>query len=452
VRGGAVVVASLLTVVAAVPALAGGVVGDPQPELAQFSVPNPSDGGGGGTVMPDGTIVLAWPLTDTSLRVCTLDPGSRKCVTLVSLANDAGQSLYGPPAVVATGGQHVSVLVADEHDTISYNSTNDGHSFTGPIEVGSMDVPVTSAVAGGQVVTGGYVPAQGFTVQTIDPTGPLNSTAAVLPAVGCDYAPSVSSYDNGVLAACNNLTNTYVYYAHAGSDFNEASSYTLVDTIRNQQVVTLSGRAILTVPSDSLTTGGIISFFGGSSFGSDHRVPDSAAGDDGYWTMQLTGATAHVFFLGRRDSYDVIQETTTTGATWSHQVLYGSAIDSDLLVPVLGPTGAGQVFETEGTPQLCQPILNQQSVRIALARTRVKAGVRGVVIGHVGPHLLNELVTLEKLRAGKWYPAYSTRETASGTFRFTVPGVSASYRAVVNYKPGYYEYGYSNAVTLTVVR
>jgi hypothetical protein len=110
------------------------------------------------------------------------------------------------------------------------------------------------------------------------------------------------------------------------------------------------------------------------------------------------------------------------------------------------------VFETQGSPQLCQPILNEQSVHIAFASSRVKTGTHGVVIGHAGPHLPSELVTLEKLRAGKWYPTSATRETATGTFRFTVPAVSATYRAVVTYKPGYYQYGYSNAATLTAVR
>jgi hypothetical protein len=42
-------------------------------------------------------------------------------------------------------------------------------------------------------------------------------------------------------------------------------------------------------------------------------------------------------------------------------------------------------------------------------------------------------------------------ESAAGTFATSVPGVTRTYRAVLNQRPGYYEYGYSNAVTLVAV-
>ena len=68
--------------------------------------------------------------------------------------------------------------------------------------------------------------------------------------------------------------------------------------------------------------------------------------------------------------------------------------------------------------------------------------------GSVSPRLKNQLVTLEKLVHGRWYAVRTTHESAAGKFAFTVPGVTETYRAVVAYKPGYYEYGYSNSVTL----
>jgi hypothetical protein len=61
------------------------------------------------------------------------------------------------------------------------------------------------------------------------------------------------------------------------------------------------------------------------------------------------------------------------------------------------------------------------------------------------------VVTLEYLRAGRWYPRGTAHESTTGTFTFSVPGVTRTYRAVLNQRPGYYEYGYSNAVTLVAV-
>lgn len=446
-------VAALVALPASAALAGGGVVGNPQPELAQFTVSAADVAAGGGTVLPDGNLVLAFPISDTAFRVCMLHPGSRSCVSMATLANDSNETLYGPPAVIATGGAHVSVILADASHTISYNSADDGKVFTGPVAVGSLDERVVATDAGGHIVTAGIDPHQGLVIQTVTPTGPLNSAEAVIPQPGCNYNPSISTFNGGVLVACDNLSHTYVYFAAAGSSFNDVSKYTHVATIAGQQAVDLSGNALLTSPSNSLATGGIIAFFNGSSFGATHRVPDSKAGDDGYWSMQKTGATSHVFFEGRRTgAYHLIEESTADGVHWSGQTNYGPAVTSPAPTPVLGPTGSGLVFETDATPQLAQPILNAQSVHVAFAAARVKAGMHGLLKGTAAPHLVNQEVTLERLSRGRWYPAASTHESAAGTFHFVVAGATATYRCVVSYKPGYFLYGYSNAATLTAVR
>jgi hypothetical protein len=447
-------VVALVVVGSISPALAGGgTVGNPQPELARFSVSATSDGGGGGIVLPDGTIVFAWPATGTSMQVCTLHPGSRSCVTRATLAGDGNSPLYGPPIVLATGGADVSVIVTDQTDNITYNSTNDGHTFSAPRHVGTLYSTSTGVDTGGQVVVAGIDPHQGFVIQDINPNGSQNTNEAVLTAGGgCNYNPSISAYNGGVLVACDDLTNTYIWYAPHGDNFSSTGSYTQVGVFHGDQAVDLSGNALLTVPSNSLTSGGVIAFFTGTHFATGHRVPDSKAGDDGYWSMQEVGPTAHVFFEGRRDGYDLIHEATADGVHWSGQTLYGSAINSSDPIPVLGPTSAGQVFESDGNPQLSQPILNGQGVHISIAPPRVKDGVHAVVHGTAAPRLTNQAVTLERLIRGRWYPVTGTHESAAGTFTFTIPGATDTYRAVVNYKPGYWQYGYSNPATLTAVR
>jgi hypothetical protein len=42
-----------------------------------------------------------------------------------------------------------------------------------------------------------------------------------------------------------------------------------------------------------------------------------------------------------------------------------------------------------------------------------------------------------------------TTESSAGKFSFTLPGETDTYRVTVAYDPGYYQYGYSNSVTLT---
>lgn len=44
----------------------------------------------------------------------------------------------------------------------------------------------------------------------------------------------------------------------------------------------------------------------------------------------------------------------------------------------------------------------------------------------------------------------TTHESAVGTFKFTVGSVARTYRVVVAGKPGYYQYGCSSQVKLTV--
>jgi hypothetical protein len=178
-------------------------------------------------------------------------------------------------------------------------------------------------------------------------------------------------------------------------------------------------------------------------------VPDSKAGDDGYFAMQDTDGTVHVFFLGRRDGYDLFEDSTGNGVTWT-QRRFASAISSGDLVPVLAGSGIGVVYEADSPSRiLAQPILDAQSVRISLKHSRVRAGHSTKLTGSVSPRLKNQLVTLERLSGKRWYTVSTTRESATGKFSFTVPGVTRTYRAVVADKPGYYEYGYSNSVKLT---
>ncbi|HEV3212173.1 MAG TPA: hypothetical protein VGZ03_02130 [Acidimicrobiales bacterium] len=444
---------------AATPALAGGgTVGDPQPELAQFRVGS-TGGNGTGAVLPNGNLVLATPSkSGTTIAVCVLHPGGRSCASTATLsANKAGgqDTFYGTVEVIASGGSDVEVVALDccnigPDGAVIFDSTDGGLTFTGLKKAGTIASIGAATYAGGSIVVGSFSQG-GLQVQALapDPSTPQMSFAVPIP--GTDGDTSLTTYHGGVLVASDNLKNTYVEYATAGSGLNTSGSYVRVGTFGNELVTAVSGSALLTDPGGSLTGGERLRFFNGTSFGPPHKVPDAKLGDDGYFALQQVGATVHVFFLGRRNGYDVFEETTTDGVHWSALHQFGAAIGSSSLVPVLGPTGAGVLYATAGFPLLAQPILNVQGVHVALAATRVKVGHATVLRGTASPHLVSQGVTLEQLHGGRWYGVRSTKEHANGTFTFGVAGATATYRAVVNERPGYFQFGYSNAATLTAL-
>jgi hypothetical protein len=450
--------ATLLTVGMVTPALAAGVVGDPQPELAQFTVGS-TGGLGTGTVVAGGQLVLASPSkSGTTIGVCVLRPGARACTHRITLHAHAGDTFSGTTEVFSYGTE-VTVVALDcctigSNGVVEYVSTDGGATFIGPLEAGNLASIGAGTQVGAQVVVATYSQLGGTGVQAFSLSqGTPVTSSATLAAAFDDGNTALSTDNGGVLVASDDTTNTHVEFAKSGSDFNATAAYKSVGTFPNELVSAASGNALLTDPGGSLTGGERLRFFNSATnkFGPGHKVPDTREGDDGYFTMQDVHGTVHVFFEGRRYGYDVFTETTRDGVHWTPLVQFGSAIVSSSLSPVLGPTGAGLLFENDGTPLRAQPILNRQSVHITLSAHRVKAGHTVTLHGQAEPHLAGLVVTLEYLRAGRWYPMKTGHESAAGTFATSVPGVTRTYRAVLNQRPGYYEYGYSNAVTLVAV-
>ncbi|MFZ2057053.1 MAG: hypothetical protein WAV54_06565 [Acidimicrobiales bacterium] len=439
-------------------------VGDPQPELALFNVGAAGGGSGSGVVLPDGTLVLVSPShSGTTAAVCRLHPGNRRCASTATLKAYKGgghQDGFGGVAeVLATGGTDVSVVLEDccyipnPHGggAVVFNSTNDGRTFSKEIPAGDIGGVDAATFADGQVVVGPSSTGS-FEVQAF-PTKPATVvTSFAVPNSREDGDTSLTTYHGGVLVASDDTNgNTLVEYAPSGTKFNSTSSYHSVGIFKGQDLAAVSGSALLTYSANSLTHGAFLRFFNGKTFGSAHRVPEPATGDDGYWNLQETGAVAHVFFLNRRHGYDIYSESTGDGLRWSPLTIYNTAVTSSSLMPVLGLSGAGLLYETDSKPLLAQPILNAQWVAIKLAASRVYIGTPTLLSGQAAPHLTGQVVTLEKLSTGRWYNVATTHESSAGKFSFAVPGTTETYRAVVSYEPGYYLYGYSNHVLLTAV-
>jgi hypothetical protein len=372
----------------------------------------------------------------------------------VTLHAHAGDTFSPTPQVLITGPADVSIVASDcctigPDGVVVFSSTDGGATYVGPTQAGDIGGVTTGTVAGGQLVVANNQ-SPNYQIQAFPPNPPSPAAAAATPDSHIAGDTALATDKNGVLSAQDDLTDTYVYFAAAGANFNASASYHHVATIKNQDTVAASGNAVLTAPGGSITGKDRLWFFNGKSLSGNYKVPDTRLGDDGYFAMKEVRGTVYVFFLGRRNHYDLYEERTRNGRTWTPLEHYASAIKSEDLVPVLNGIGAGLVFEAQSPkPLLAQPIMVPQHVHVKLLRTHVTAGHGTKLTGSATPRLRHQLITLEVERHGHWYRVKTTHESKTGSFSFSVPAATHTYRVVVADKPGLYQFGYSNSVTLT---
>ena len=452
------------------PPLAGGTTetGSPQPELSVFSTHyKGSSPTTGGTVLSNGDIAFAssGPSSD-EIKVCVVDPGSSTCSSTATITGPSGLSLTGL-SLVSVDGSEVTVLTqvqgtydADIYPIVAYTSNNGGQTFpTDPVIVSDDLYGIDSAtVTNGQVVIASSDPHTGLEVEQVDLSGGSPSYALV--SSDTSENASITAYgSDGILVGNDDTTNAHVWYSTG--NFNTAGDYDEVGAFTNRKMDNLSGDAVLL--STGISTVGRIAFFNGTAFGSASKVPDTLAGDDTSGVLGETGDAAgrsdtgayHVFFEGRRNSYDLIEETATlSGSTpsWSSQTFYPSAVASFGNVPVLAATGGGLVFETTGQSNVrVQPIYLKISASISLEKTHITSGSSTTLNGSVNIGIQGLGVELQKeTNSGAWRDIASSTEVTAGSFSFTV-NKAGTYRAVVDDTSfDWMRFGYSNGATLSV--
>ena len=451
-------------VIAATPVLAGGMAGSPQPELAPFKVASAATGSGDGTgaVLPNHTLLLAALSTSgKTITVCRLLPGGRSCASTAALSAYPGDLFYGTAEVLAIGAS-VTIVAEDcchlppySGGAVVFDSTDGGITFSALTTVGKIQGVAAAAVFAGQPVVA-TSQSSSLNVQTFPATGSTPVSSFATPRGGADGNTALASAFGGLLVASDNVGGTvFVEYVAPGGDPNSKASYKNVGTFKGGDTLeAASGNAVLINHGGGSLGGQRLSFFNGTSMGPLKIVPEPKGGDDHHFAMQETGSgVVHVFFLNYRHGYGLYSETTTDGVHWSAFAIYHSAITSTDLAPVLSTAGAGLVFEagTGAHAPLAQPILLPQVVHIALAHSSVTVGTSTSLTGTASPHMAKQLVTLQKLSSGLWYNVTTTHESTAGTFSFTVPGATMTYRTVVANYPGLYLYGYSNTATLTAL-
>lgn len=445
---------------------AGGVKGDPQPELRPFEIGASNYAGGSVAMEPDGTLVVARGITtgNGKIVVCVLDRGASKCSSSVTLTPLSSDDLFGVPEVFVPSANHVVVVMAACCDTnpngsdLLFSSTDGGRTFASPVRIGTLGVSA-AALIGRDIVFTESDDSNGAEVESIPvgASGPPSSTAVATPEEASDVG--VGAYKGGALIASDYLTTdytTYVAYAPAGENFNSSASYRRVGSFDHEQLIAMSGDALLTIQ----TTGSeavVLRLFNGKSFGPAHVVPGTSGGGPEWFTVdQDPSGRVHVFSerANAPVTYDLYEVSTATGASWSSAVDLGSAVQNNTFSAALDSSGSGLVVGTEAdAPAWGYPVLALQSASFSLKPSTITKGATTIGSGKGSPAAKGREVELQQERAGLWYTVATTHEGSGGTFSFAIKGTTTGaheYRAVVVDVAGYIEFGYSPARTLTV--
>jgi hypothetical protein len=442
----------------------GGVKGTPQPELKPFSI-GTSNGAGSVAIEPNGALVVAYGIPtkndDGATAVCLLSRGGHACSSRVTLSPLGGDDMFGPSEVFIPSANHVVVLQdgccndpAAGGDLL-WTSTNGGKSFTA-VRIGTLGVSAAALVGGDIVFTVGDT-AAGAQVESVPAVGATGPPATIATAITQEaFDVGVGSYRGGALIAADDDTTDYttrVAYAAAGKNFDASASYAVVGTFAHEQLIGISGDALLTAKTtgnDALE----LRIFNGKSFGAAHAVPDTAGGGPEWFAIDTDpSGRVHVFNSSTHLSpiYDLFEESTATGASWSLPVNLGNATDSTTFGVGLDRNGSGLVLGTNNA--IGYPVLAAQGVSFTLSKSSIAKGGAVTGSGKGSAPAKGRLVQLQQLRSGLWYTIASTHESASGSFSFTIKGSSAgtrAYRAVASDLAGYVLYGYSAARSLKV--
>jgi hypothetical protein len=443
---------------------AAGIKGSPQPELKPFSI-GAANGTGSVALEPSGGLVVAYNISagDGKTAVCLLSRGGHACTSRVNLTPLSGDDLFGTSEVFVPSANHVVVLQGDCCDSstaggdLLFTSTNGGKTFGAPKRIGSLGVG-EAALIGGKIVFTADGDHDGAEVESVPVSASAPPAQIATPITQVAYDEGVGSYRSGALIAADNLTSDYttrVVYAAAGKNFDASSSYAGVGTFAHEQLVGISGDALLT----QRTTGSealVLRLFNGKSFGAAHVVPDTAGGGPEWFAIDTDpSGRVHVFNESTHLSpiYDLFEQSTVNGASWNAPVNLGNAIDYKYFAAGLDANGSGLVLGTY--PAEGFPVLAPQGVSFTLSKSSTVKGHSVSGSGKGSPVAKGRAVQLQQLRSGQWYTIATTHESASGSFKFSISAPSTgtySYRAVASDLAGYVLYGYSPTRSLKVTK
>jgi hypothetical protein len=438
-----------------------GTKGDPQPELTPFRI-GAAISAGSAAVEQNGDLVVAYDVKSGSKDqtfVCVLARGATTCSQSVKLSSLDGDTLFGVPQVFTPSADDIVVLQETCCDSnpaggdLLFTSTDGGATFGAPVRVGSLSVDAAALIGNDIIFSESFTGAAYVESIPVTATRPPSSIATATKKAASDI--SDGTYAGGALVASDYLSTdytTYVAFAASGLDFNKTSSYHNVGTFPHEQLIGISGGALLTIK----TTGKQqleLRLFDGTGFGAPHVVPSNGGGAGAYAIDQDGNGLVHVFTDDSRShpSYHLFEVTSFSGTTWSTPLNLGNAVQSSGLGTALDIAGSGLVLGT--SPAFGYPVLAPQDVSFSLAPSKIAVGGKATGSGTSAPIEAGRQVELQVEKSGLWSTTATTTEGSSGTFSFTIKGTTAGtfdYRAVVADNPGYQLYGYSPAQPLQV--
>lgn len=323
-----------------------------------FELGPASSQGGSVAIEPNGDLLVSYDAGTNRTVVCLLRPGGRKCARTTRLRPLSGDSTFDVPEVFVPARNHVVVLQntccdrATAGGDLLYSSADGGATFSAPVRVGTLDVSAATLI-GGRVVFTAQDDNSGVQVESIGVTA-SGPPAAIATARKTEaFAVAIGQYKGGVLVGSDFIgsrtTTTYVEYAPKGKDFNASASYRKVATFTGEHLLAMSGDALLTIQVARHKSAVLLRVFDGRGFGPAHVVPDTRGGGPEWFTVFAEpGHGVHVFSVrGLFRSYHMIEESTSTGASWSRPRDLGSAIRNDFFDAGLGGSGRGIVLGTD---------------------------------------------------------------------------------------------------------
>lgn len=337
---------------AAVPASAAPAKSGPF-ELGPASSP-----GGSVAVERNGDLLATYDVGPNRTVVCLLRPGGRKCARITKLRPLSGDSIFDVPEVFAPSPNHVVVLQntccdrAQAGGDLLYTSSDGGATFSAPVRVGTLDVSAATLI-GTRIVFTALDDNSGTQVESIGVTATGPPRAIATARTKSAFAAAIGQYKGGVLVGSDFLgsrtTTTYVEYAPKGKDFNASASYRKVATFSGEHLLAMSGDALLTMQVAHHDTAVLLRKFNGRGFGPAHVVPDTRGGGPELFTLFTEpSGSVHVFSVrGLFRTYDLIEETTSSGASWSGPRDLGSATRNNYFDVGLSSRGSGIVLGTD---------------------------------------------------------------------------------------------------------
>lgn len=346
--------AAVLAVAGALASPAGAAVDRPAVPRATgpFKL-GPASSAGTVALTGDGTRVAVFDITSGlgKTHVCLIAPTGRACSHSAYLVPPPGDNTFGRPGVFIPSANHVVVLQGSCCDSVSpdstvlYRSADGGKTFSAPVRVARLGVDASELI-GGQILFTEQNNTAGLQVVSI-PVGATTPSPTATITTHTAYDAGLGQYKGGALLGTDRLGTgytTYLYYAVKGSNFDAASSYHNVARFGGEQLLAMSGGALLTQKGNAA----LLRMFNGTGFGAAHKVAHIHAGLGTWLTVnQDPSGHVHVFAVLGSANYHMFEVSTSTGGkSWSSATNLGYAISSTWLSAAINSKGRGMVLGT----------------------------------------------------------------------------------------------------------